>query len=76
MHIAFLTPEYPHERVAHAAGIGTSIKNLVVALAQKKNYGFCICVWTTRRCCIYGGRHYHSFDKKQKIQTHGLVLAS
>ena len=35
MHIAFLTPEYPHERVAHAAGIGTSIKNLVVALAQK-----------------------------------------
>lgn len=36
MHIAFLTPEYPHERVAHAAGIGTSIKNLVVALAKKK----------------------------------------
>ncbi len=36
MHIAFLTPEYPHARVAHAAGIGTSIKNLVVALAQKK----------------------------------------
>jgi glycosyltransferase involved in cell wall biosynthesis len=35
MHIAFLTPEYPHERVAHAAGIGTSIKNLVVALAKK-----------------------------------------
>lgn len=36
MHIAFLTPEYPHDRVAHAAGIGTSIKNLVVALAKKK----------------------------------------
>ena len=36
MHIAFLTPEYPHERVSHAAGIGTSIKNLVVALAEKK----------------------------------------
>lgn len=36
MHIAFLTPEYPHERVTHAAGIGTSIKNLVVALAKKK----------------------------------------
>jgi glycosyltransferase involved in cell wall biosynthesis len=32
MHIAFLTPEYPHERVKYAAGIGTSIKNLVVAL--------------------------------------------
>ena len=36
MHIAFLTPEYPHDRVSHAAGIGTSIKNLVVALSQKK----------------------------------------
>ncbi|RDI58320.1 glycosyltransferase family 4 protein [Flavobacterium glaciei] len=36
MHIAFLTPEYPHERVAHAAGIGTSIKNLVVALSNEK----------------------------------------
>lgn len=36
MHIAFLTPEYPHLRVQHAAGIGTSIKNLVVVLAQKE----------------------------------------
>jgi glycosyltransferase involved in cell wall biosynthesis len=36
MHIAFITPEYPHEKVAHAAGIGTSIRNLVVALSQKK----------------------------------------
>ncbi|MFB9108022.1 glycosyltransferase family 4 protein [Flavobacterium gyeonganense] len=32
MHIAFLTPEYPHKRVSHAAGIGTSIKNLVDVL--------------------------------------------
>ena len=36
MHIAFITPEFPHERVAHAAGIGTSINNLVVALAKEK----------------------------------------
>lgn len=36
MHIAFLTPEYPHKRVAHAAGIGTSIRNLVDALVQNK----------------------------------------
>lgn len=35
MHIAFLTPEYPHERVQHSAGIGTSIKNLVLALVKK-----------------------------------------
>lgn len=35
MHIAFLTPEYPHEKVQHSAGIGTSIKNLVIALTKK-----------------------------------------
>lgn len=35
MHIAFLTPEYPHEKVANAAGIGTSIKNLATALKSE-----------------------------------------
>jgi glycosyltransferase involved in cell wall biosynthesis len=35
MRIAFLTPEYPHEKIVHAAGIGTSIKNLALTLASK-----------------------------------------
>lgn len=35
MHIAFLTPEYPHSNAKHTAGIGTSIRNLVVALVKK-----------------------------------------
>jgi len=35
MHIAFLTPEYPHPKVNHSGGLGTSIKNLVVALVEK-----------------------------------------
>lgn len=35
MHIAFLTPEYPHSKVNHSGGLGTSIKNLVVALVEK-----------------------------------------
>lgn len=35
MHIAFLTPEYPHEKVQHAAGIGTSIKNLACELVNQ-----------------------------------------
>lgn len=34
MHISFLTPEFPHPKVAHAAGIGTSIKNLTTALSN------------------------------------------
>lgn len=35
MNIGFLTPEYPHPKVSHAAGIGTSIKNLAMALVDK-----------------------------------------
>ena len=35
MHIGFLTPEYPHPKVAHAAGLGTSVKNLAEALSKK-----------------------------------------
>ncbi|KAA5822431.1 glycosyltransferase family 4 protein [Algibacter amylolyticus] len=35
MHIGFITPEYPHPKVKQAAGIATSIKNLVVVLVSK-----------------------------------------
>jgi glycosyltransferase involved in cell wall biosynthesis len=35
MKIAFLTPEYPHEMMTHAGGLGTSIKNLAVTLVRK-----------------------------------------
>jgi len=34
MHIAFLTPEYPHEKISHSGGMGTSIRNLVNALIE------------------------------------------
>lgn len=35
MKIAFLTPEYPHERIGHSGGIGTSIKHLAIALQKQ-----------------------------------------
>ena len=35
MKIGFITSEYPHPKVKHAAGIATSIKNLAVALVKK-----------------------------------------
>ena len=35
MHIAFLTPEYPHPKIKNSGGLGTSIKNLVVALVRQ-----------------------------------------
>ncbi|MDQ6529634.1 glycosyltransferase family 4 protein [Flavobacterium sp. LHD-85] len=37
MHIAFLTPEYPHPNIAQSAGIGTSIKNLATSLHNSGN---------------------------------------
>lgn len=33
MHIAFLTPEYPHKSLKPSAGLGSSIKNLAIVLA-------------------------------------------
>lgn len=35
MHIAFLTPEYPHSKLNSSAGLGTSIKNLATELVRK-----------------------------------------
>ncbi|MEL0455976.1 glycosyltransferase family 4 protein [Flavobacteriaceae bacterium SZ-1-7] len=35
MNVGFITSEYPHPKVNHAAGIGTSIKNLAIALVGK-----------------------------------------
>ena len=34
MHIAYLTPEYPHPRLGNAGGMGTSIKNLATTIAR------------------------------------------
>jgi glycosyltransferase involved in cell wall biosynthesis len=38
MKIAFLTPEYPHQKTGNAGGIGTSIKNLAKALSQRGHH--------------------------------------
>ena len=35
MKIAYLTPEYPHKKTGHSAGLGSSIKNLVQALVKE-----------------------------------------
>lgn len=35
MHIAYLTPEYPHPEISHSGGMGTSIRNLANALVQQ-----------------------------------------
>ena len=35
MHIGFLTPEFPHPLSTTSGGLGTSIKNIVIALVKK-----------------------------------------
>ena len=47
MHIAFLTPEYPHIKTGHSAGIGSSIKNLVQALV-KENYQVTVFIYAQK----------------------------
>ena len=52
MHIAFLTPEYSHKKISHAAGIGTSIKNLAVALV-KQNCEVTIIVYGQNKSIVF-----------------------
>ena len=66
MHIAFLTPEYPHPKITHAAGIGTSIKNLVITLV-KNNITVTVVVYGQKASEIFeeGGVTIHLL-KNQK----------
>lgn len=74
MHIAFLTPEYPHERVQHAAGIGTSIKNLILALV-KKGVTVSVFVYGQKKDAIFQkeGVKIHLI-KTQKYKVFGWYL--
>jgi glycosyltransferase involved in cell wall biosynthesis len=65
MHIAFITSEYPHAKLNAAAGIGTSIKNLVSALV-KKDVGVTVFVYHQQEDCVFldEGVEIHSIAKK------------
>jgi glycosyltransferase involved in cell wall biosynthesis len=54
MHIAFLTPEYPHPRIGNAGGIGTSIKNLAESL---------VALGHTVRILVYGQKNDAVFEE-------------
>ncbi|WP_340696456.1 glycosyltransferase [Flavobacterium nitratireducens] len=62
MHIAFLTPEYPHTKLAHAAGIGTSIQNLAKALVHQ---GVKVTI------LVYGQKEQKVFTDNE-IQIHSI----
>lgn len=53
MIIAFLTPEYPHTRTGNSGGIGTSIKNLALALLAQG---------VTVRVMVYGQKEDYLFN--------------
>jgi glycosyltransferase involved in cell wall biosynthesis len=53
MHIAFLTPEYPHSKTGSSGGIGTSIKNLAIGLLAEG---------CTVRVLVYGQNEDGIFD--------------
>ena len=54
MHIAFLTPEYPHVKTGAAGGIGTSIKNLAESL---------VALGHTVRILVYGQKGDAVFEE-------------
>jgi len=66
MHLGFLTPEYPHPKTNPAAGIGTSIKNMVTALAEK---GVSVSIFiygqTTDETFTEGGIKFHLIKHKK-----------
>lgn len=74
MHISFLTPEYPHEKVFHAAGIGTSIKNLAEALTKE---GIKVTVFVygqkTQEILVENGLQIHLI-KNEKFRFFGWFL--
>lgn len=74
MHISFLTPEYPHEKVVHAAGIGTSIKNLAEALTKE---GIKVTVFVygqkTQEILVENGLQIHLI-KNKKFRFFGWFL--
>ncbi|WP_445717946.1 glycosyltransferase family 4 protein [Flavobacterium sp.] len=54
MKIAFLTPEYPHDRTGNSGGIGTSIKNLAESLTALGH---------TVRILVYGQKEEAVFEE-------------
>uniref|UniRef100_UPI003AB73D21 glycosyltransferase n=1 Tax=Corallibacter sp. TaxID=2038084 RepID=UPI003AB73D21 len=65
MKIAFLTPEYPHERIGHSGGIGTSIKHLAVAL-QKQGHKVSLLVYGQEEDAVFEANNITFYLIKNK----------
>ncbi|SCX92659.1 Glycosyltransferase involved in cell wall bisynthesis [Nonlabens sp. Hel1_33_55] len=65
MHIAFLTPEYPHERIGSSGGLGTSIKNLALELVRS-NVTVSIIVYGKTKTAEFNDAGIQFYILKQK----------
>ena len=74
MHLGFLTSEYPHPRTRPAAGIGTSIKNMVTGLV-KRGVKISVFVYDQSEDAIFieGGIKIHLI-KHRKFHLFGWYL--
>lgn len=65
MKIAFLTPEYPHPKVNHSAGLGNSIKNLAEALIAQ-GVEVTLFIYGQNEATIFeeGGITFHFIENK------------
>lgn len=65
MHIAYLTPEYPHDKISHSGGMGTSVKNLVTELV-KNGHEITVFVYgqSTDEVFTENGIHFHLIKQK------------
>lgn len=74
MHIAFLTPEYPHQKSSGTGGLGTSIKNLAHSLVNK-GVTVTVFIYGQKEQLIFkeGGINFH-FLKKRKYKFFGWLI--
>jgi len=74
MHLGFLTSEYPHPRTGPAAGIGTSIKNMVTELV-KREVQISIFIYDQKEDAVFmeGSIKFHLI-KHQKFPLFGWYL--
>ena len=74
MHIAFLTPEYPHGNVNKTGGIGTSIKNLAEGLIQQ-NHAVSVFVFGQQNDAVFKDQsiNFHLL-KTRKFKFFGWYL--
>ncbi|WBL23197.1 glycosyltransferase family 4 protein [Zunongwangia sp. HRR-M8] len=65
MHIGFLTPEYPHPKISHSGGLGSSLQNLVLSL-QAQAVTISVFVYGQKEDADFEENGIHFYCIKQK----------